>query len=272
MKDEKNDYYVYVYIDPRNYEEFYYGKGRGNRKYDHLSDEHDSEKTNRIKAIKKDALEPIIKVIAKDLTEDEAFLIEKTLIWKLRKTLLNIATGNFAKKFRPHDTFHLELSGFDFKNGLYYVNIGECAYRCWEDCKKYGFIAAGQGEKWSNPLRKLQPGDIVIGYLKKHGYVGVGRVKEKALKINDFRYKGKTLREVPLKITKIFENSNNRKTEYLLNIDWIKAVDAKDAKWKKKSGLYATESIKTLLDKQPKTITFIEKEFNVNLKDLRSAA
>jgi hypothetical protein len=30
----KNDYYVYVYIDPRNFEEFYYGKGRGNRKED----------------------------------------------------------------------------------------------------------------------------------------------------------------------------------------------------------------------------------------------
>ncbi len=24
-----NDYYVYVYIDPRNFEEFYFGKGRG---------------------------------------------------------------------------------------------------------------------------------------------------------------------------------------------------------------------------------------------------
>ncbi len=27
-----NDYYVYVYIDPRNREEFYYGKGVGSRK------------------------------------------------------------------------------------------------------------------------------------------------------------------------------------------------------------------------------------------------
>ena len=25
------DYYVYVYIDPRNHEEFYYGKGKGSR-------------------------------------------------------------------------------------------------------------------------------------------------------------------------------------------------------------------------------------------------
>lgn len=33
-----SDYYVYVYIDPRNHEEFYYGKGRGARKGAHLKD------------------------------------------------------------------------------------------------------------------------------------------------------------------------------------------------------------------------------------------
>ncbi len=29
------DYYVYVYIDPTNHEEFYDGKGRGSRKDAH---------------------------------------------------------------------------------------------------------------------------------------------------------------------------------------------------------------------------------------------
>ena len=38
-----NDYYVYVYIDPRNFEEFYFGKGKGNRKNAHLSDNTDSK-------------------------------------------------------------------------------------------------------------------------------------------------------------------------------------------------------------------------------------
>lgn len=37
MKDN-SDYYVYVYIDPRSLEEFYYGKGKGSRKYAHLSE------------------------------------------------------------------------------------------------------------------------------------------------------------------------------------------------------------------------------------------
>ena len=80
MNKNNSGYYVYVYIDPRNFEEFYYGKGKGKRKFAHLSDDSDNEKTKRIKAIQKIGLEPIIKVIANSLTEDQAFLIEKTLI------------------------------------------------------------------------------------------------------------------------------------------------------------------------------------------------
>ncbi len=76
-----NNYYVYVYIDPRNFEEFYYGKGKGNRKAAHLHDDGDSEKTKIIREITKEGLEPIIKVIAKNLTESEALLVEKTLIF-----------------------------------------------------------------------------------------------------------------------------------------------------------------------------------------------
>lgn len=140
----KSDYYVYVYIDPRNFEEFYYGKGTGSRKQSHLNDDSDTEKVKRIKAIKSAGFEPIIKVIARNLDENEAFLIEKTLIWKLGKNLTNISSGRFAEKFRPHHTLHLDLSGFDFRNGLYYVNVGEGIHRCWEDCKNFGSLSAGQ--------------------------------------------------------------------------------------------------------------------------------
>ena len=67
-----SDYYVYVYIDPRNYEEFYYGKGKGSRKDAHLGDAEDSAKTRRISEIKQEGLAPIIRVIARDITESEA--------------------------------------------------------------------------------------------------------------------------------------------------------------------------------------------------------
>ncbi len=140
--EPKNFYYVYVYIDPRNFEEFYFGKGKGKRKYAHLSDDGNSEKAKRIRAIKKSKLEPIIKVIARNLTEKEAYLIEKTLIWKLGQSLTNVSSGQFAEKFRPHNSFHLDHPGFDYNNGIYYVNVGQSKHRCWADCKEYGFLSS----------------------------------------------------------------------------------------------------------------------------------
>lgn len=268
MTDTSTEFYVYVYIDPRNFEEFYYGKGTGNRKNAHLTDESDSEKAKRIKAIKKEGLEPIIKVIAKDLTEREAFLIEKTLIWKLGRTLTNLSSGHFADKFRPHDTYHLDLTGFDFKNGLYYINVGQGEHRCWDDCNKFGFLSAGQDKKWSDPIRTLEIGDIVVAYLKNHGYVGVGRVNEKAVKVKDYKINGESLKHLDLKVSNIFENAENEKTEYLVKVDWIKSVNDKSAKWKSNSGLFTTQLIKASLQSQPKTIDFLEREFNIIFKDL----
>ena len=266
--DNTATYYVYVYIDPRNFEEFYYGKGTGSRKMAHLSDDSDTEKVKRIKAIKKEGLEPIIKVIAKDLTEKDAFLIEKTLIWKLGKSLLNVSPGQFADKFRKHDTFHVDLAGFDFKNGLYYVNVGQGKHRCWADCKQFGFLSAGQDKKWSDPIRTLEPGDIVVAYLKTHGYVGIGRVVEKAVKVNDFKIDGKSLHQFDLKEPNIFDNSDNEKSEYPVKIEWIKSVDSKEAKWKSKSGLFTIQSIKASLQGQKLTREFLETEFKIKFKDL----
>jgi len=80
---EVADYYVYVYIDPRSLEEFYYGKGRGSRKAVHLDEAGDNQKIKLISAIKAAGLSPIIKVVAAGLTEAEALLIEKTLICRM---------------------------------------------------------------------------------------------------------------------------------------------------------------------------------------------
>ncbi len=167
--EEHSDYYVYVYIDPRNFEAFYYGKGKGNRKKAHLVDKKESKKVDRNKSIKNEVHLNIIKVIAKNLTEDQAFLIEATLIWKSGESLTNDVAGHLSRKFRAHDTLHLDLSGFDFRNGLYFVNVGEGQHRCWEDCKQYGFLSAGQDPKYSKPLKKTEVGDYVVAYLKGKG-------------------------------------------------------------------------------------------------------
>src|ERR1700731_2656428 len=158
---DPNQYYVYVYIDPRNFEEFYFGKGRGSRKESHLSDDSDSEKARRILAIKKVGLDPSIRVIARDLSEHDALLVEKTLLWKLGRQLTNVSSGHYSDKFRPHNTLHTLLTGFDYQCGLYYYNVGEGPHRCWEDYVEFGFISAGQGIRWRDAMLGFHAGDIV---------------------------------------------------------------------------------------------------------------
>ncbi len=263
----KNNYYVYVYIDPRNYEEFYYGKGEGNRKNAHLKDDGDTEKVKRISAIREEGLEPIVKVIARGLTQDQALLVEKTLIWKLGRNLTNIASGHYAENFRPHNTFHLDLNWFDFENGIFYVNVGDGDFRSWEDCRKFGFLSAGQGKQWSEPLKTLNEGDVVVAYLKRKGYVGIGKVEERAKRVVDFRIDGESLRSKNVN-PNIFNNSDNENSEYLVTIKWIRSLPANEAKWRSNSGLFTTQLIKASLENQIKTIKFVEKEFGLNFKSI----
>ena len=270
MVGSNDSYYVYVYIDPRNYEEFYYGKGKGRRKEAHLYDEGDSEKTRRIKAIRVEGLEPIIRVIARDLSEGEAFLVEKTLLWKLGKTLTNKATGKFADKFRPHDKLHLELSGFDYNTGLYYFNVGESVHRKWSDCKRLGFISAGQGPQWRDQIVEFKEGDVIAAYLKKYGFVGIGKIIQRAIPIKNIKIHGKFLLNHSLDCKAMDDNvDSDEMCEYTALVKWERSVEAKDAKWKPKSGLYTTTHVRASLEGQPKTLDFLETEFGIDFRLIR---
>ena len=264
-----SDYYVYVYIDPRNFEEFYYGKGRGARKFAHLNDGSDTDKARRLAEIKDAGLAPTIRVIAANLTQDQALLVEKTLIWKLGKNLTNISQGHFSEKFRPHNTFHKNVPGFDFRKEIYYVNVGECQHRHWNDCRNFGFLAAGQGKQWRDPLKTLCEGDCVVAYLKEAGYVGVGMVKSSAVRILDFRHKGKRLDKYRLEAPEMFANADDEdRSEYILGVHWIKTVPKEGAFFKRKSGLFTSQQIRASLSNQPKTIDFIERAFDISIADI----
>jgi hypothetical protein len=264
-----NRFYVYVYIDPRNLQEFYYGKGQGDRKLSHLTDVADSEKTRIIKEIKEEGLEPIIKVVARGLTEEQALLVEKTLIWKLGRNLANRSTGHFAQNFRPHETLHRDLFGFDYDNGVYCINIGEGDHRNWDDCRKYNFISAGQNwKKWGSRISALRPDDILCGYLSGHGYVGVARVLEGACPATSFRFNGKLLSSLHVIQPEMFTvPSDPMDGEFVLKVEWIvsrernKAIGGDLSVWRSRSMLASLES-------QPETLHFLEKEFSVQFKKL----
>jgi len=264
-----NNYYVYVYIDPRNFEEFYFGKGRGSRKDAHLSDASDSEKARRIAAIKKAGLKPIIRVIARNLSEHDALLVEKTLLWKLGRQLTNVSSGHYSENFRPHNTMHLELSGFDYQSSIYYYNVGEGPHRNWDDYRKFGFISAGQGIRWRDAMLEFQKGDVVDAYLKGHGFVGIGKITDRAKPIREVIIKGKPLLSLHLKCKNMADNAESDELcEYVALVKWVVAVERDRAKWKSKAGIYTTTHVRASLDGQPKTIAFLEKEFGVNVREL----
>lgn len=269
MLQTMNDYYVYVYIDPRNFEEFYYGKGKGSRKESHLSDDSDNEKTRRIKSIKKEGLEPIIRVIARNLHEHDALLVEKTLLWKLGNQLTNISSGHYSENFRPHFSLHKKLAGFDYENGLYYYNVGEGVHRNWEDYINFGFISAGQATRCRDAMLGFKKGDIVVAYLKGHGYVGIGRITQTAKPARDVLIRNTPLLQYKLKQPNLADNANHsEKSEFVALVDWVKTFPRSEAKWKPKNGLFTTQLIRASLDGQPKTVEYLEEEFSVKIKEL----
>jgi hypothetical protein len=234
-----------------------------------LDDTSDSPKTNQISDIKREGLNPIIRVIARGLSGEEALLVEKTLLWKLGKWTTNISKGSFSNRFRPQNTMHKELPGFDYRNGIYYYNVGEGPHRNWNDYYKYGFISAGQGSRWREAMLGFYPSDIVVAYLKRRGFVGIGRIQTKAKMIREVIIQGKPLLSLPLKCEHMDENCDNPiRSEYVCKIKWLRKLKREDAKWKSNANLYTTQLVRASLEGQPTTLNFLQRAFRINVNNL----
>jgi uncharacterized protein len=261
-----NDYYVYVYIDPRDYKPFYYGKGRGSRSEAHLFENDASDKCKRIRAIEKEGLTPTIRVLAHGLTEEQALLIETTLIWQFKDLLTNKAGGKFINKFRPPLTLYKEIVGIDYHHRLWYFNVGDGSHRRWEGNIKYAYVGAGQKSIFRYAVEGLSSGDVIAAYLSGRGYVGVGKIVGKARAAKEFRLKDGTLlidkKDVAPKIKDNLESLDN--CEWMAPVKWVAAVGRKDAYFEKKSGLFASRTVRASLAHQPETIKFIEEKFGIS--------
>ena len=268
MKSDSS-YYVYAYFDPRNYKLFYVGKGRGSRKNAHHPDRAGTATERRIDEIHRAGQEPLIRIVAANLKDDQAYLVEKALIWLSGESLTNISGGQFAENFRPPNTLHLPLPGFDTARGIHFVNVGDWPHRQWDDCRKFGFLAAGYGKRYSDQLYRLEVGAIAAAYVSKHGYVGIGRVVARPVQAKDFRFNGRPLKPRMLTGPKLLHDANDEdRCEYLVAVKWIKRVPREDARFRRKAGLFATRQIVASLSGQPRTLKFLEKQFNVNFEKL----
>jgi hypothetical protein len=127
----------------------------------------------------------------------------------------------------------------------YYVSIGEGEHRNWEDCRRYGFVSAGQGKWYSATLQMLKPGARIFACIPKIGYVGVGIVTESAVPVRDFMVQAdgqaNPILEMPLKAPNMGQHADDPElSEYLVRVDWTKTVPADKAIWEK--GMFANQN------------------------------
>lgn len=145
--------------------------------------------------------------------------------------------------------------------GVWFVNVGEGPHRNWKDNIKYGFIGAGQGPKYSRPLKKLTISNRLFAYMKGLGYVGYGEVTKEASMIKDFEVNGKKLLEQPLKAPQSAENSSDPElSEWVVGIKWLKTFERSEPQYFK--NIFANQNIVCKL-RDSQTLEFLENKFEV---------
>ena len=148
-------------------------------------------------------------------------------------------------------------------SGYWFVNVGEGDHRNWDDNRKYGYLGAGQGQKYSRPLAHLKVGDKVFAYMRGLGYVGFGEVTKAAIPVKDFTVNsvGKPLLGLPLQAPRADENKESPDlAEWAVGVRWLKVYPREEAKTFK--GAFANQNIVCKL-RDPKTLDFLRGEFGV---------
>jgi len=118
--------------------------------------------------------------------------------------------------------------------GAWAVNVGDSKsphrspHRSWEDCREYGFLLAGGGEKWSRQIRRLGIGDLVFAYATGSGYVGAGRVVGAAKPIKDFVPPQETRKLIDLRLqtppnAELLDDL--AKTDWCVPVEWLSHRD-----------------------------------------------
>jgi hypothetical protein len=107
----------------------------------------------------------------------------------------------------------------------------------WADCRRYGFISAGQGRWYSLPFRNhLTPDIRVFAYQPGCGYVGVGLVTEAARRVADFTViiqgRRTPLLSAPLSAQRMGEHADDPElSEYPVRVEWLTTREFRDAIW-----------------------------------------
>ena len=126
----------------------------------------------------------------------------------------------------------------------FYVMFGHPERRRWEDARRYGFVSAGGGRRWSRPLERLTAGDEVLVHVPQAGYVGHGEVLGGPLPAADtvVHVDGTSvpLLRAPLISSRMGWDDAGDDAEHVVPVRWEKAVPTRQAYWR--SGLFYTRT------------------------------
>lgn len=132
----------------------------------------------------------------------------------------------------------------------FYVSFGEGGRRNWDDAVKYGFVSGGGGRWYSRTLEQLFPGARVFVNIPGTGYVGVGKVTEEVVPVNDFMVdingNPTPILDAPLQAKEMDRGVGDlEKSEYLVRVEWIKILPREQAY--KEKGLFGNQNTVTKL-------------------------
>ena len=145
--------------------------------------------------------------------------------------------------------------------GYYYVNAGhDPDVRSWGDMRKFGFVAAGYGRRYSKPLERLREEDPIYVYQKGCGYIGFGVVNGLAVMAKDFRLaSGERLADVKLEQERILHDADDPEmADYIVGIHWRKTFSIDEAKTF--FGAFANQNVVCKLT-HPATLDFLGATF-----------
>lgn len=143
--------------------------------------------------------------------------------------------------------------------GAWYINVSEGTRRSWEDCRRFGFVAAGHGRKYSDPLRKLNVGDRVFAYLGGAGYVGSGTVTHTVMKAKDFQVDDQPLLKLDLRQPNLAHDADDDElAEYVVGVKW--ALTFPESQGKRFPGGFANQNVVCKL-RDETTLQFLRQHF-----------
>ena len=168
----------------------------------------------------------------------------------------------------PVDVEERSVSGKKSKwTGYLFVNTGITDDNCrdWNLNRQYRFISAGGGARWINAIKKLKKGDRIFALIKGKGYVGYGIVEEEAVIVKQYQVNSKPIIQDFPEDHPWRADKDTLKDEWMVKVEWLKTVDAEDARWFK--GAFANQNVVCKLRDQ-NTFKFLIEQFDVDTSNI----